>query len=239
MGRDQRPRCVHLRNEGSLTGPRPGQLVALDTQVLVWGVRSDGTDEQRQRAEWLFRRLTDDKSQAVISAVTVQEYLVPAIQGTETAILTELSARFLIAPFDARCAAISAKLFRNGKPMRGLGKPSGAPGERVKLKVDSLVIASVYSFGARLFCSGDKDCRELAATIMEVEELPTIPSKLFDYVASAPSMRPAALRPAVPSPHASSSKVIVPVNSSSSTRQVAPKKLPLGSSKRPDPRKKK
>ena len=90
-------------------------VVSIDSMTLVWGIRRQGTAEQLQRAAWLFEQLDNQNAQIILPAVVASEYLVPVDPGDHPAILAEMSKRFLIAPFDVRCASLAARLFVEGK----------------------------------------------------------------------------------------------------------------------------
>ncbi|NJO55607.1 MAG: hypothetical protein HC834_03755, partial [Rhodospirillales bacterium] len=85
-------------------------LVAVDTMTLVWGVRKQGTSEQRERARWLFDRLEGDHNQILIPTVAVSEYLTHVDRGNHLDVIEQLNKRFILAPFDVRCASLARTL---------------------------------------------------------------------------------------------------------------------------------
>lgn len=156
-----------------------GRLVAVDTNVLIWGIREVGPAEQCQRASWLFQQLEEEEAQVLVSAVVLSEYLVPVDPRCHMETITGLAARFLIMPFDMRASSLAAKLFRLGKE----GLPKGVDGARRALKADSLIIATASTHGATDLFSGDPGLRSLAANVptLRVSDLPKIPPDLFGY----------------------------------------------------------
>ena len=153
-------------------------IVAIDSMTLVWGVRKQGTDEQIQRAKWLFEMLEEEKSQIVVPTVAVAEYLTPIPSNDHAAVLAAMRERFLLAPFDVRAASLAAQLFGEGRIVRTVGKP----GARKCLRADSLIIATAVTFGARVFYTGDDDCRTMASKVMEAKGMPTQGPNLFSGV---------------------------------------------------------
>ncbi len=155
------------------------RLVAIDSQILVWGIRKEGTEEQKKRANWLFQSLEEEDSQIVVPAVALSEYLTRVDSDNHKNVIASLTVRFIISPFDVKCAALAARLFADG---RGLIK-KGTKGSRAVLRADAMIIASAASHGARHFYSGDAACRKLAGRVpgLIVDDLPKIPPNLFGY----------------------------------------------------------
>ena len=121
MGHNPRPRWLY---RGDAQGVRLSELiVAIDSQILVWGVRKQGDDTNLKRARWLFEQIEQLESQVVVPCVALSEYLVPADPSLHLGIIDALSKRFILAPFDVRCASLAAQLFVKGKTMRDMGKP--------------------------------------------------------------------------------------------------------------------
>ena len=156
-------------------------LVAVDTMVLVWGIRKEGTDRQRKRAKWLFEQLEEDNAQIIIPSVALSEYLTAVEPQHHADVIARLTNRFLVHPFDLRCASVAASLFRKGKAQLSLRSRKGA---RAYLRADCLIIATAAIYGAKIFYSGDKNCRKLAsnATKLTVRDLPTVAPTLFSDI---------------------------------------------------------
>jgi predicted nucleic acid-binding protein len=145
--------------------------------TLVWGVRKDGTQEERNRARYLFQQLEAEQAQVIVPAVVVAEYLYPVDDSKKARVVAELTERFRVVPFDVRSAALAARLFAKAKP----NAPQGIPGKRDCLKADSLIVASAASAGAKIFYSDDGNCRAMASGVLIARELPTGPQSLFQY----------------------------------------------------------
>jgi predicted nucleic acid-binding protein len=141
-------------------------IVAVDSMTLVWGVRGDrtegdGADGQRRNANWLFQQFTERKTQVIVAAVSVAEYLTPLDSAKHRAAIDVLNQRFLLQPFTSDCAALAADLFGRGKKMR----VGGVPGGRPILRADTLIIATAKIHGAACLYTNDIECRDLANTI--------------------------------------------------------------------------
>jgi predicted nucleic acid-binding protein len=158
--------------------PSRSPVVAIDSQVLVWGIRTEGTPEQLQRAKWLFQQLEGELAQILVPSVAISEYLVRVKPEDHAGTLASLSERFIIAPFDARCASRAAQLFLEGKDDREMGVNDA----RKTLRADCMIIATAIAFGATRFYSGDEGCRKLAGKWKRwiVEDMPSQGPTLFD-----------------------------------------------------------
>ncbi|MBN4058970.1 type II toxin-antitoxin system VapC family toxin [bacterium AH-315-J04] len=151
-------------------------IVAVDTNILVWGIRLEGDEDKVKRAKWLFQDFDDSNAQVVIPSIALAEYLVPYDSHVHSDVVGPLAKRFIIAPFDVKCASLGARLFKEGLKRRKIGTPY----DRKIIKSDALVVATAYVHGARTFYSDDARCRKLAAqTNMTVKSLPTIAPDLF------------------------------------------------------------
>lgn len=152
-------------------------MVAIDSQILVWGIRKEGDEEQNKRAKWLFQEFEQEGSQIILPSVALSEYLTKVQENDQKDVVASLTTRFIVAPFDVRCAALAATLFSRGASSR----PKNKKGARTILRADTMIIATAVVHGARVFYSGDKKCRKLAATNpqWDVKDVPKIPPHLF------------------------------------------------------------
>lgn len=152
-------------------------LVAIDTMILVWGIREDGTAEQRKRVYWLFRKLDDEQAQIVVSSVSVSEYLIRVEPAKHAEAIAQISSRFIIQPFDARCVSLAAQLFVDGKAQREMGKDDA----RKSLRADTMIVACAKAAGVSALYTNDGGCRNLAKGIgLDAYDLPGQPEYLCD-----------------------------------------------------------
>ena len=133
-------------------------IVSVDSMTLVWGIRKEGPEEQCLRAKWLFGQFTKRRTQVIVSAVAVSEYLTAIEQASHASVIAEMEKRFLIMPFNEHCASLAASLFQMGLKMRLKNEPGGRP----ILRADTMVVATAKTFGAGTLYSGDDACRRLA-----------------------------------------------------------------------------
>lgn len=122
------------------------------------------------------RLLDENNTQILMPSTALAEYLVPFEPGMHADVVAPLAKRFIIAPFDAKCAALAAKLFAKGKE----GRKMNVENARNLLKSDLLIVATSAVHGARIFYSDDGDCRNLAERAgLTAKALPTIAPDLF------------------------------------------------------------
>jgi predicted nucleic acid-binding protein len=162
-----------------LTAAAGDNLIAIESQVLVWGVRKVGPSQQLQRAKWLIDQLEAEDAQIIVPSIVLSEYLCEIPAADHPATIAAFTKRFLVMPFDVLCTSVAAELFEHGKA----GRPKGIPGSRKVLRADAMIIATAARHGAKVFYSHDRDCRSLAKkiTTWEVRDLPDQPNHLFDY----------------------------------------------------------
>lgn len=144
--------------------------------TLVWGIRRRGDPKKVKHARYLFESLDKEKAQIIVPSIVVMEFVVPCKTPKERDdVIARMRSRFLIAPFDAKDAALAANLWCDGKNARQMNK-SGA---RVCLKADALIIATALGHGAEVFYTDDDDCFNMAQKVMRAKRLPTIGSHLW------------------------------------------------------------
>src|SRR5215212_2973238 len=92
-------------------------IVSVDSMPLVWGLRKQGPAEQCARAQWLFDQFTKRTTQIILATVVLAEYLTVIDKANHPGVIAELKNRFLIMPFDDKCASTAAALFKTGQQM--------------------------------------------------------------------------------------------------------------------------
>lgn len=159
-----------------MSGKNTHKRVAIDTMVLIWGVRKGGPEEKRKCAEWLFDQFDDDGVQVVVPAVSIAEYLIPVPPNKRAAVVAEISTMFHIQPLDPIAATIAASLWEVGK--KRIKK--GAEFDRLILKVDTLVVGCAKSAGVTALYTHDGECRALADHVgIEGRDLPNASGYLW------------------------------------------------------------
>jgi predicted nucleic acid-binding protein len=148
-------------------------LVTLDTNALIWGLKREctpGQEDMLRRADLLLEELAHQESQLVLPTVSLAELMAPLGEPQRTTFSQKARERFLIVPFDARAAHFAPAIWQAREHS---GKRTA--GSRTCLKADALIIASGYAAGVRCFYSNDKRFRTLAESLEGVtaKDLPT------------------------------------------------------------------
>lgn len=136
-------------------------LIALDTMILIWGIRRGGKASQKgreHRAGILLRTLEEQKAQVVVPTISIAELLVPVPREDHGKFINELQKRFICPPFDVQAASIAADLWRQNSTLTEIDQLS-----RKTLKADVQIIATAKAAGATKFFSHDRKCRKLTA----------------------------------------------------------------------------
>lgn len=164
-----------------MTDPKKHRIVAIDTNTLQWAVRKTGSPDKIRHAGYLFAELDRDHAQIILPSIVVAEFLVPISDDARPAVVASLRERFLIEPFDTKDTIMAARLWNYGKANRAMG----APGARVILRADTLIIATAAGHGATEFYTDDEDCFAMASQVMTAKHLPTIAPDLFFQLGGA------------------------------------------------------
>ena len=147
-----------------------GELKKYINELLMQMSHDDRAD--------LFQHLERDKAQILIPSIVIAEFVIPLNSRKEREeVIARMRDRFIIAPFDAKDAALAAELWREGKKDREMKKQ----GARVWLKADALIIATACGHGAQIFYTDDDDCFNMASKVMTTKRLPNIPPDLMGY----------------------------------------------------------
>lgn len=150
-------------------------ICAVDSMIVIWGFRSpQDSPDKAQRVQALFAMLADEDHELMVSAVSVSEVLIPIPKREHGAFLAILSKSVHVAAFDVRAASLAAELYQQNKGLAAEGKIA-----RKILKADTLIIASIFTSGAKRFYSHDAQCRAIASSIMDAYDLPTHDEQMF------------------------------------------------------------
>lgn len=153
-------------------------MVALDAQILGWYVK-DATKDADPRvrfAQWLIDTLIEEGATIVVASIALSEFLYPMDAEDRTKAWDAIGKCFVVAPHDAACAALSARLTERALAQR----QRGVRNARQVAKADAEIVASVKHYGATVFYSNDAGCRDLATQAgMEARDLPDIAPNLF------------------------------------------------------------
>lgn len=102
-------------------------LVCIDNHILIWGIRKTATPGQEamiERTAQLLEYLDEQKTQVIVPAPVIAEFLVGADEHDHTRILQTLQQRFIVAPFDTLAALATARVRRKN---RQIGLEASSP----------------------------------------------------------------------------------------------------------------
>lgn len=160
-------------------------IVALDTMVLIYALQeyepkakhpSPPHVELQKRAKILLHDLDAAKASVVVPTLVIAEFLTGIEPAKHDQVLAAFQDRFKHLPvFDIKASRKAAELWLSH---REIPKKDQIP--RRQLKLDTMVIASAWSAGARFFYSHDPKCRKLAVSAgLDARDLPTHSEDLF------------------------------------------------------------
>lgn len=144
------------------------RLVAIDTNIAVWGVRKTATPGQEYRladAKIFIDRLTKERAVVALPMTVVGEYLAALPVHTHAASMAVLQKRFRLYPYDARCAMQAAQIWRQKKLESGeieAVKISHPGVTSNKIKTDLQIIATCVANGVDTLYSEDGPLKKLA-----------------------------------------------------------------------------
>lgn len=135
-------------------------LILVDSQLLSWGLRHSCTQGQEQMLIFtadFFDWIADEGHNVVVSAVTVEEYLVNCPEDTWDAEMASLSRDFRIVPYDIRAAQCSARLRRDKSFTLALRQTENTT--LSTLKKDMLIAGTAAAINVDVVYSHDKALR--------------------------------------------------------------------------------
>jgi hypothetical protein len=187
------------------------RTIALDSQIIIWGVRGVATPGQEQmiyRAQRFLKYLAESRDVVVIvPAPVVAEILVRVPEAQHPPILEKINTTMQVPPFDIMAASVYAGLYAacrdpiTVKPVP-TAKPSptpppATPGRRDELKADLMILAVAVVRNVSVFYSQDepmtKLCRErLAGKLagkLRLEAMPAIPGGQLPLPGTEPPIK--------------------------------------------------
>ena len=127
---------------------RQQRIVCVDTNVPIWGIRKEGNPEKIEHAVNLFAELDAEKDefghgtvQILIPTVVLTEFVTLIRSKNERdKVISAISQRFTVAPFDTRAVSLAADLWNVAKTS-GKNRKMPKPGNRQMLRADSMIVA--------------------------------------------------------------------------------------------------
>ncbi len=150
----------------------------IDTMILVWWIRQEasaGQEEMIKRAQWLMTNLEEEKTDIMVSTVTVAEFLRGSPKHQQQAQASIIEETFICMPFDKRSAYMAAEHFEKIRSLREYEK------RKTVLKADQMIAATALANRADVLYSHDEPLRRLAGRMgLKAADLPDTPPSLFD-----------------------------------------------------------
>lgn len=148
------------------------RVVALDCQVLVWGIRRQATPNRTEmipRAEALIAGLEADRAArrafVVIPVPALGEFLIHEDESRHDAVTAELRRRFHLAPYDLPAASIAARIWQQAQACGAYPELIADGVTRQIIKVDTQILAVALAQGATVLYTEDPGRRTLAGRV--------------------------------------------------------------------------
>jgi len=144
------------------------KIVCLDTQILIWGIKGEAKPNQLNlvaKAKNFIDWLAGQKLTVIIPSVVLSEVLVKVPKKDHNKIISKITKRFKIIPFETIAAQKHAYYWLDKK---------GVIPNRTELKFDYMIIATALAQKAACIYSHDKGLKDCAEGMIQVKEMPTI-----------------------------------------------------------------
>jgi predicted nucleic acid-binding protein len=169
-----------------------GKVYALDSNIVIWGIKQEaqpGQEGKIGRAKELLRVLDEEKAIIIIPAPVIAEIMfrVPVAEHAE--VMSLLSTRFRIAPFDTAAAMIAAQI-RQRLTASGDFKKIQANDNREAIKFDIQIVAIAKLHGVKALYSEDKGLRSVARDIVKVSAMPNVGTQLEAFTLEPMNEKP-------------------------------------------------
>lgn len=151
-------------------------IVCFDTHVVIWGIKKVASPDQENmipKAEGLIAECNEKKHQIIIPALVLGELLMAIPPEEHSGFLSLISRKLRIIPFDAKAAAIFAKMWRNwADKKKYFDTLDGNHASREKIKIDYMIAATAKANNAECIYSEDPLMKKFAEDYIRVENLP-------------------------------------------------------------------
>lgn len=154
-------------------------MIAIDTNILVWGVRLQPCPNRPNLVEQCRLLVQDHKDRKVtimVPSVVLAEYLTGQSDEAQKESCEIIGKHFFIAPFDTRAAAIAAEIFDKAT-FDSVREESETP--RQCLKADYQIIATAIAHNATAIYADDGHFKSLANGKIIVKPVPEFQKELF------------------------------------------------------------
>jgi predicted nucleic acid-binding protein len=163
------------------------ERVAIDTQILIWGVQAqanEGQDEMIGPAKAFLRHLEEQGTIIQVPSIVLSEYLFGTDDSRLDQVRNQFQRAYQILPHDALAAYHTAKVFQRtgGAGIHAELKQRGVATRR-QIKADCMIVGTLIAHGTPLIYSNDeKTLHKIAEGFVEARRMPEIHEQgnLFD-----------------------------------------------------------
>lgn len=152
-------------------------MIALDTGILIWGVRGfvqPGREDLIERCRWLIQDHRDRRIPLMVPSIALAEYLADFDEQSQDEQRKLIGANYFVAPFDNEAAWETARLFDRER-VRAI-RQNGTPKQWIHS--DLKIIATAIAHGAtHLYTDNVKDFQSLANDRIQIKPVPALPQR--------------------------------------------------------------
>lgn len=150
-------------------------LICLDSQILIWGIKNQSTPEQIsmiENARNFLDSLDSNKIQVLIPTIVIAEILMPEPLENQIKILNTIIKSFIIGDLNVEIAHKYAQIYQSNHDIIELIKTQETI-RKDKMKFDHIIVSTALHYKAKCIYSYDKHVKSFAKDKIEVRELPT------------------------------------------------------------------
>lgn len=150
-------------------------MFAVDTNLLIWGVRGAVDSSGRnltERSQALFSDLRARKITVMVPSVVLAEYLRGQGSDKQSRAREVFGRNYFIAPFDARAAMIAAELWDASNP-HAIKEEHEVEGP--SMRADYKIVATAIAHGATRIYANDGQFKAIAGGKILVDDVPLLP----------------------------------------------------------------
>lgn len=149
------------------------QVICLDTNVLIWGVRQDTSNPKQKHMVAHARNFLEycqtQNIQMLVPSVVVGEFLTMVEAQHHADVIKHLASIYNIADYDAHSAAKFAEILRD-KKQKNIKEHTNIT--RTELKADIMILATAITMNADTIYTHDKGLRALSKGYIKSADIP-------------------------------------------------------------------
>lgn len=150
--------------------------ISIDAQILIWGIKREATENRKhmiERAAAFFSKCAADREKIWLPAQSLAEFLAGYDEAERAESLAALAESFVIAPFDAKAAAVAAELQYDWNKLKAIGEEFGLTKQQIKADIN--VLASSIAVEAAYLYTEDAQMKSFAQNKIIIRPLPDPP----------------------------------------------------------------